>query len=58
MDYSLNLGRERLSNGSFIGLIEVKGDLDKKEAIKALQRITSKEKPKMLKRIPIKELPY
>ena len=29
--------RERLSNGSFVGTIEVKGDLDKKEAIKALE---------------------
>ena len=50
--------RERLSNGSFEGTIEVKGNLDKKEAIKALQSITSKEEPKMLEWIPNKELPY
>ena len=29
--------RERLSNGLFVGTIKVKGDLDKKEAIKALE---------------------
>ena len=31
---------------------QVKVDLDKKEAIKALQRNTSKEEPKMLEWIP------
>ena len=36
--------------------IEVKGDLEKKEAIKAWQRITSEEKPKMLEWIPNNEL--
>ena len=50
--------RERLSNGSFVGTIKVKGDLDKKEAIKDLQKITSKEDPKMLEWIPNKELPH
>ena len=34
---------------------QVKVDLDKKEAIKALQRNTSKEEPKMLEWIPNKE---
>ena len=37
---------------------QVKVDLDKKEAIKALQRNTSKEEPKMLEWIPNKEHPY
>ena len=37
---------------------QVKEDLDKKEAIKALQRNTSKEEPKMLEWIPNKEHPY
>ena len=36
---------------------QVKVDLDKKEAIKALQRNTSKEEPKMLEWILNKELP-
>ena len=36
--------------------IKVKGDLEKKEAIKAWQRITSEEKPKMLEWIPNNEL--
>ena len=40
------------------GTIEVKGDLDKQDAIKALQRNTSKEEPKMLEWIPNKEHPY
>ena len=38
------------------GRIEVKEDLEKKEAIKAWQRITSEEKPKMLEWIPNNEL--
>ena len=50
--------RERLSNGLFVGTLEVKGDLDKKKGIKTLQKITSKEEPKMLEWIPNKELPY
>ena len=37
---------------------QVKVDLDKKEAIKALQRNTSKEEPKMLEWIPNKEHQY
>ena len=37
---------------------QVKVDLDKKEAIKALQRNTSKEEPKMLEWILNKEHPY
>ena len=37
---------------------QVKVDLNKKEAIKALQRNTSKEEPKMLAWIPNKEHPY
>ena len=37
---------------------QVEVDLDKKEAIKALQRNTSKEEPKMLEWIPNKEHPY
>ena len=37
---------------------QVKVDLDKKEAIKALQRNTSREEPKMLEWIPNKEHPY
>ena len=37
---------------------QVKVDLDKKEAIKALQRNTSKEEPKMLEWIPNKEHPF
>ena len=36
--------------------MEVKQDLEKKEAIKAWQRITSEEKPKMLEWIPNNEL--
>ena len=39
--------RERLSNWSFVGTIKVKGDLDNNEVIKALQKITSKEEPKI-----------
>ena len=39
--------RERLSNWSFVGIIKVKGDLDNNEVIKALQKITSKEEPKI-----------
>ena len=39
--------RERLSNWSFVGTIKLKGDLDNKEVIKALQKITSKEEPKI-----------
>ena len=50
--------RERLSNRSFVGTIGVKGGLDKKEAIKDLQKITSKEEPKMLEWVLNKELPY
>ena len=46
MDYSLNLGRERAAQ-QFVGTIKVKGDLDNKEVIKALQKITSKEEPKI-----------
>ena len=42
----------------FVGKIEVKVYLDKKEANKALQRNTSKEEPKMLEWIPNKEHPY
>ena len=42
----------------FVGTLEVKGDLDKKKGIKTLQKITSKEEPKMLEWIPNKELPY
>ena len=38
------------------GRIEVKEDLEKKEAIKAWQRIKSEEKPKMLEWIPNNEL--
>ena len=47
--------RERLSNGSFVGTIEVKGDLDKKEAIKALEggtqdvRVDSEQRAPTLK---------
>ena len=38
------------------GRIEVNEDLEKNEAIKAWQRITSEEKPKMLEWIPNNEL--
>ena len=47
--------RERLSNGSFVGTIKVKGDLDKKEAIKALEggtqdvRVDSEQRAPTLK---------
>ena len=50
--------KEQLRNWLFVGTIKVKVDLDKKEAIKALQRNTSKEEPKMLEWIPNKEHPY
>ena len=43
-------------NQKTVWRIEVKGDLEKKEAIKAWQRITSEEKPKMLEWIPNNEL--
>jgi len=59
MDYSLNLGRERAAHKLIVCRHnQVKVDLDRKEAIKALQRNTSKEEPKMLDWIPNKEHPY
>ena len=50
--------RGQLINWSFVGTIEVKVYLDKKEANKPLQRNTIKEEPKMLKWIPNKEHLY
>ena len=44
--------RERLSNGSFVGTIEVKGDLDKKEAIKALEGGTQDDRVDSEQRAP------